>query len=335
MPPASPVFISHASRNFRIADEVRARLEASDLNCWIAPRDIPAGSSYGESIAQALQRCVAVVLILTEDANVSRAVANEIEMAFRLGKVIIPLRLKPVQPADSLAFFVNNAQWIDAWQTPLRVRIPEIVRIVHAIQGGTPAPAPSPERKTLLGSFERQIETWVRYKHVTLVVIIAGLALSVVAALMLSGKTLSRLQGEQALIAQDPTTFGLVNLALAPTASPANNGFDLSAAIYMNLREPQKAAARWQAYWRAEEGPAQAIDLSALQPFAAPGAQTLSVAVPRQARQVAFCLTALHPDLQQQRTVQWRFALAGSLESPVVSRSAPPAMNDRPHEPCS
>lgn len=333
MPPASPVFISHASRNFRIADEVRARLEAQDLSCWIAPRDIPAGSSYGESIAQALQRCVAVVLILTEDANISRAVANEIEMAFRLGKVIIPLRLKPVQPADSLAFFVNNAQWIDAWQTPLRARIPEIVRIVQAIRGGAPAPAASPELKTLLGSFERQIETWVRYKHVTLAVVIIGLALSVVAALMLSGKTLSRLQGEQSLIAQDPATFGLVNLAAAPERT-ASDRIDLIATVYLNLREPQRAAVRWQAFWQAAEGPPQAIDLGRLQPFATPGAQLLPLAVPVQARALTFCMTALHPDLQQPRTVQWRFALSGEPQAIAISRSAPPAFTASTQNAC-
>jgi hypothetical protein len=334
MPPASPVFISHASRNFRIADEVRARLEASDQSCWIAPRDIAPGASYGESIAQALEHCVAVVLILTEDANVSRAVANEIEMAFRLGKVIIPLRIKPVQPSSALAFFVNNAQWLDAWQTPLRTRIPEIVRIVTAIRSGSPTPAPSPEHKTFVGSLERQLEGWVRYKAVTLAVVATVLALCTAAALMMSGKTLTQVQREQTLIAQDPATFGLVNLA--PATERANsNQTDLIATLYLNLREPQQAGVRWQAFWRAADEPPQAIDISRLQSFAAPGAQTLTLAVPQQARQVVICMTAMHPNLHKPRTAQWLFTIAGERDSVTVSRGAPPAFTDSAHSPCS
>jgi hypothetical protein len=76
---SAKVFVSHASRNFRAADDLRARLEELGIPCWIAPRDIPAGSSYGEEITAAIQSAVAVVLILTEEADASRGVASELE----------------------------------------------------------------------------------------------------------------------------------------------------------------------------------------------------------------------------------------------------------------
>jgi hypothetical protein len=60
---ASKVFISHASKNFKLADEIRSRLESIGIECWIAPRDIPLGSSYGEEITNAIKNCVAVVFV--------------------------------------------------------------------------------------------------------------------------------------------------------------------------------------------------------------------------------------------------------------------------------
>jgi len=39
------------------------------------------------------------------------------------GKTIIPFRIHNVTPSRNLEFFVSNAQWIDAWQTPLEALI--------------------------------------------------------------------------------------------------------------------------------------------------------------------------------------------------------------------
>jgi hypothetical protein len=76
------IFISRASADFKLADEIRQLLEERGTNCWIAPRDIPPSSSYGEEISKALDACSMTVLILTEQSNASKPVSNEIEMSF-------------------------------------------------------------------------------------------------------------------------------------------------------------------------------------------------------------------------------------------------------------
>lgn len=319
------VFISHASRNHRIADDVRARLEALGIGCWIAPRDIPPGASYGEQITGAIQNCAALVLILTEEANASRAVANELEMAFRHQRVIIPVRLKPIEPASSLAFFVNNAQWVDACQTPLKLRVHEIARIVRAVASGSAPPAPAPEQKTVFGSLERRIEGMVRYKLLTLGVVLALVAALGSGGAVLSGKTLSRLQAEQDLIAADPSTYGLVNLTGASEAA-AGKTIQLQATAYLNLKEPTQAGATWRAYWRGPDGSAQAIDVGAIQALRAPGAQRLDVTVPGQARTVVFCLTAKHPSLGEPHTASWAFDVNTAGGTTAIARAAPPRL---------
>ncbi|MDR0948902.1 MAG: toll/interleukin-1 receptor domain-containing protein, partial [Lachnospiraceae bacterium] len=44
---AYDVFISHSSVDKSIANAICHTLEANGMRCWIAPRDIPAGTNYG------------------------------------------------------------------------------------------------------------------------------------------------------------------------------------------------------------------------------------------------------------------------------------------------
>lgn len=223
------VFISHASRNFRAADDLRARLEELDIPCWIAPRDIPAGSSYGEEITGAIQTAVAVILILTEEANASRGVASELELAFRFQRVIIPVRLRPVEPSSGLAFYVNNTQWVDACYTPLKQRVQEIARILNAVAAGSKPPLPAPEQWTLLGAAERRIEGLIRYKFLTLTLGFAVLAGAGVAGVLLSGKTLSRVENMA-------TQFEALRVAATVISNPTRPEEFYSNAIQYEMR---------------------------------------------------------------------------------------------------
>ena len=49
------VFISYSSKEKSIADGVCHYLEANGVKCWMAPRDIPAGTDYGDLIDEAIK----------------------------------------------------------------------------------------------------------------------------------------------------------------------------------------------------------------------------------------------------------------------------------------
>lgn len=183
------VFISHASKNFKIADEIRALLEEQRVSCWIAPRDIPPGAQYGAAIVEAIRDCSLVVLLLTEEANQSKPVENEIERAFNNSKVVVPIRLRDIKPSTQLEFFISNAQWVDAFVSPLKGRIGEIVSLVQTIEMGRPPAPPAPEKKTLGGTVELYLERALRHKMLTAAsafVVLAGISL---ATLGLQAKT--------------------------------------------------------------------------------------------------------------------------------------------------
>lgn len=134
------VFTSHTSKNFRLRDEIREFLEPQGISCWIAPRDIPAGQQYGVSIIEAIRQCAVTVKVPMEKSNQSKPAVSEIERTFSYRKTIILIRLREVLPASELEFFVANAQWVDAFSSPLEARIDEVARISSPLKLGLPNP---------------------------------------------------------------------------------------------------------------------------------------------------------------------------------------------------
>jgi len=108
------IFISYSSKHKQVAVDVCQFLETNNFKCWMAPRDIPAGSDYGDLIEQAIVRAEAVVLIYNEAALQSKWVKGEINTAFDEDKVIFPFKTQDVPLHGSLRVMLNQFHWIDA-----------------------------------------------------------------------------------------------------------------------------------------------------------------------------------------------------------------------------
>jgi TIR domain len=61
------------------ADAACAALEAEDIRCWIAPRDIVYDMDFGEAIIDAIAGAKIMVLIFSSPANASPQVKREVE----------------------------------------------------------------------------------------------------------------------------------------------------------------------------------------------------------------------------------------------------------------
>jgi hypothetical protein len=129
------VFISHSSVDAETARDLCERLEAKGVSCWIAPRDETPGHNYAEEIIKALDGCKAVVLVLSDASNASRHVASEISRAFGKGKLILPVRVKAIEPSVMLELFVSPAHWIDLFHGR---REEHVAALLVAIRGGQP-----------------------------------------------------------------------------------------------------------------------------------------------------------------------------------------------------
>jgi predicted ATPase len=116
----SMVFISHSSKDRATADAICAHLESAGIKCWIAPRDIEPGATWTKGIMQGLEACRVLILVFSEHANDSDHVQREVAKAFSSGLAVIPFRIKDVSPNQSLSYFLDTVQWLDASAPPLQ-----------------------------------------------------------------------------------------------------------------------------------------------------------------------------------------------------------------------
>jgi TIR domain len=135
-PVAFDVFISYASKDKLVADAVCARLEASAIRCWIAPRDIVPGTSYGEAIIEAIHTAKVMVLVFSSNANFSAHIPKEVERAVSSGLTILPFRIEDVAPGKSLDYFIGSVHWLDAMTPPMEKHLDDLATTVRKLIPG-------------------------------------------------------------------------------------------------------------------------------------------------------------------------------------------------------
>lgn len=142
------VFISHAKTNVGPAMEIVAALEASGVPCWIAPRDIPAGTKWGHAIAAGLLECRLLLLLCSQDAYTSQWVEAEVGQADKKRLPILPVRLDRCDPPDELDLVIHRYQWIDAFPPPMTQHLAAVTAAVKQ-RLGVASDEPSPDKSAL------------------------------------------------------------------------------------------------------------------------------------------------------------------------------------------
>jgi len=131
---AHDVFISYSTHDKPIADAVVAGLENQGIRCWIAPRDILPGSSWGEAIIGAIEGCRFMVIILSKHSNHSNQVVREVERAVSNNVIIIPFRIENMDPTGAMAYFLATEHWLDAITPPIEAHIQKLTQTILLFQ---------------------------------------------------------------------------------------------------------------------------------------------------------------------------------------------------------
>ncbi|MBR6807039.1 MAG: TIR domain-containing protein [Clostridia bacterium] len=106
-------FISYSTKNQASADAIRELFNKHNIDTWMAPYNIPAGSKYASVITKAIRECSCFVLLLSNDSQASEAVGREVELAaIYYKKSIITLELEKVVLNDEFTFYIHNRQII-------------------------------------------------------------------------------------------------------------------------------------------------------------------------------------------------------------------------------
>ncbi len=141
------VFISYSSKDKTVADAVCAVLEQNNIRCFYAPRDIPSGSTWDALIPEAIRNCKIMIIIFSESANASKQIDNEIRIAFKTEKWIIPLRINNIEPTGSKEYYLQGKHWLDAMTPPLEAHIATLLNTIRRLlnrQKDEPQPPPLP-----------------------------------------------------------------------------------------------------------------------------------------------------------------------------------------------
>jgi adenylate cyclase len=132
---AHDVFVSYSAADRAPALSVVEGLESHGIRCWVAPRDIPAGSEYGEEIVGAIKGCRILVLIFSAQANSSPHVRREVERAVSARRAILPFRVEDITPTGAMEYALGNTHWLDAFTRPLDPHIAALASTAERMLG--------------------------------------------------------------------------------------------------------------------------------------------------------------------------------------------------------
>ena len=141
------VFLSHSSKDKEIANAICESLESQEIDCWIAPRDIPMGvERFEEEIVEAIEGAKVFVVIISSDSNESSHVAREVaQEAKKKNPNIIPVRIEEVNMSRTLDYYLSSTQRIDATTPPLQDHLETLTSRIRQLISPEPAPT-EPER---------------------------------------------------------------------------------------------------------------------------------------------------------------------------------------------
>lgn len=133
------IFICFSSKDEAIAHKVVQFLEARNLKCWIALRDVLAGQNYQESIVQALENARGIVFLFSESSSQSAEIRKELSLGGRFKMPVFPLRLSPITPTGALSYELATRQWVDLFPNATRALGKLAETIEEALNGSAKA----------------------------------------------------------------------------------------------------------------------------------------------------------------------------------------------------
>ena len=144
---AGPVFISHSSRDLKVARAICDAIELRGMRCWISARDVGPGDNFGDAIVDAIESAKVMVLVFSSNANNSEEIKKEIALASQHRVSVIPVRVEDITPSQAFRYELATRQWIDMfvdWDQALK-RLTDKIALIQGVEervGETPPRSP-------------------------------------------------------------------------------------------------------------------------------------------------------------------------------------------------
>lgn len=130
------VFISHSTKDKETADKAVAYLEERGISCWIAPRNIVAGSDWAAAISAAITSAKIFLLIYSENSAASEQCAREMNLAETIeGLFVVPYKADNAPLTGTYQYYLTGAHWIFADAKKNNYNFDELFTMLSGILG--------------------------------------------------------------------------------------------------------------------------------------------------------------------------------------------------------
>jgi hypothetical protein len=128
------VFVSYASGDRGRVLPILDRLQTAGVRCWLDRREIEGGMRWADAIVRGIRNCKVLMLMCSDAALRSRAVRQEIQLAWRYERAYLPVLLERTQFPEQLQFFLEGCQWIELIDLPAEQWFGPLLRALASVR---------------------------------------------------------------------------------------------------------------------------------------------------------------------------------------------------------
>ncbi len=106
------VFISYSRKDKEFVRRLNDSLDNSGINAWVDWEGIPLSSDWMEEITRAIEAADAVLFVISQDSLDSKVCTDELELALKLNKKLVPILFKEPKRGTPMHDKVAATNWV-------------------------------------------------------------------------------------------------------------------------------------------------------------------------------------------------------------------------------
>ena len=130
------VFISYARHDQHRVLPLVNRMRESGIDAWLDQERIAGGASYGPRIVEGIRSARAFVLMCSDASMRSREVKQEIQLAWRYQRTMLPLLLDRISFPEQIEYWTTGWQWIEVLDQADGPWLPALLRALAEVDAG-------------------------------------------------------------------------------------------------------------------------------------------------------------------------------------------------------
>jgi hypothetical protein len=128
------VFISHASADQQLAEDLATELQKAGINAWDAYRSLFPGDNWALEIGKALEASDVMLVLLTQNSHRSQTIKRDVQYALTSGNYrgrVLPILIDfvPLPAGEDVPWILMHLQSVRVHGTP-----PDFREVVERVQ---------------------------------------------------------------------------------------------------------------------------------------------------------------------------------------------------------